>query len=427
MSTSRFRHIVAGALTIAVVSVLSGCLSRPGDTASVVKVDLADVDGWHDDYYENRAYPCSISGYQTFAIGRRIGSSNTAERPLWVKLRGGGKGYFDAQGEPQPSAENKTQISLPAMLAYDTPGLMARVKDAPEGFRTLLVSMCSHDLYADNDNDDPNNPNLAPDGSPRLTNGLIAAKAALQFTRSAFPTTSHFLHGTSAGGAGQYHVAWALQLQGLAPAGIVSDSGIISQDRESALPLACGRGDAAGRARLAARVSPPVADPANEPDRLVSRGALTVPIVQVWNHGDPNTCGATPMSCVVRDGSTVTLGATDCVQEDMRRAIAAQGAGSRSESFPVCVAGPVGRPPCGLHVVTTREGCRQHRSGHAARLPGGDLLLGAAPPGRCSRRVTPFPADRCSRPAGSGHRPGQPGVPGSSSTPAEFKKPDTSR
>lgn len=354
------RPLALGAATIVLAGGLAGCLRQPGDTSKVVKVASTDVDGWHYDYYENRAYPCSISGFQTFAIGTKIGSSKIAKRPLWVKMRGGGLGWFDEAGKPQPSAGNKTQISLTEMLRYDDDGLMAKVKAAPEGFRTLLVSMCSHDLYAGNNNTDPHNPFKTATGKPRLTNGLIATKAAVQFARSRYPTTDHVLHGTSAGGAGTFHVAWALQLQGLAPAGLVSDSGIVDVDRSDAIPPECfdeSSGES-HRDDLAARVDPVVADPDNQPDLLVSRGELTVPVLHVWSHGDPNTCGRTPMACERRDGSTVQLGVTDCRHENLRAAIAAQGPTSRSVSMPVCVTLPTSSGPCATHVVTTRAGAR---------------------------------------------------------------------
>jgi hypothetical protein len=73
----------------------------------------------------------------------------------------------------------------------------------------------------------------------------------------------------------------------------------------------------------------------------------------VWNHADQNSCGSAPMQCRLRDGTTVTIGATDCRHENLRRAIVARGAGSRSVNMPVCVTAP-GGPACGVHVVTTR-------------------------------------------------------------------------
>ena len=65
----------------------------------------------------------------------------------------------------------------------------------------------------------------------------------------------------------------------------------------------------------------------NQPDKLVARGDLTVPILHTWSRADPNVCGAAPMSCPLRDGTTVTMGAADCVHEPLRAAIAGLGPG----------------------------------------------------------------------------------------------------
>jgi hypothetical protein len=344
----------------ALAAVLAGCLAAPGDTSQVVKIDSTVVDGWQYDYYENRAYACSISGYQTFAVGTKVGSSTTDARPLWVKMRGGGFGWFDDTGQPQPTAGNMSEIGLTDLLQFDTPGLMAQVKAAPEGFRTLLVSMCSHDLYGGNNSADPHNPNLTPDGQPRTTNGLVSTKAAIQFTQAQLPTTKFFLHGTSAGGAGTFAVALGLQQQGIPPAGLISDSGVIDQQWEAA---ANAQGTCDGFpsdhtpdaiAGIAGRVDPAVADPADQPDQLVANGQLTVPVMHVWNHADVNSCGDTPMTCPLLDGSTTTMGAADCRHELLRAAIAGSGAGSRSANLAVCVT-PAGGPACSVHVVTTRK------------------------------------------------------------------------
>ena len=86
----------------------------------------------------------------------------------------------------------------------------------------------SRDIYAGGDQPDPNNPNTTPDGLGRTVNGLFATKAAIRFARSLYPTLKTFLHGGSAGSAGAFGVAWALQLQGVAPAGAVADSGVVN-------------------------------------------------------------------------------------------------------------------------------------------------------------------------------------------------------
>lgn len=343
-------------LVLLLVAVATACLSTPGTTDRVEAVGSTDVDGWHYDYFRNLAYPCSISGYQTFAIGTRIGSSGTDTRPLWVKLRGGGTGWFDESGRPQPTAGNMSEISLTDLLVFDTPGLMASVKAAPEGFRTLLVSMCSHDVYGGMDTPDPHNPNLTPDGSPRPTNGLIATKAAIQYAQARYRTDDTVLYGTSAGGAGALHVAWALQQQGIPPAAVVSDSGVINQAWEQAVvdQGTCGDTTIDGGLALLARIDPDVANPANQPDQLVARGDLTVPVLHVWNRGDHNSCGETPMTCPLPGGSTVTMGAAECRHAPLRLAIEAQGPQSRSEDMAVCVEGSDAGRPCDLHVVSTR-------------------------------------------------------------------------
>ena len=93
----------------------------------------------------------------------------------------------------------------------------------------------------------------------------------------------------------------------------------------------------------------------DEIDKLVSSGQLTVPLLNIWNHADTNTCGSTPMQCPLRDGSVVTMGATDCVHQPLAAAITAEGPGSTSENLPLCVQLP-GTPNCSLHVVTTHAG-----------------------------------------------------------------------
>ena len=90
-------------------------LTDPGRTEVVRLVSSATVDGWRFDHYVNEAYPCSVSGYQTYTIGTRVGSPLTTTQPLWVRMRGGGAGWFDENGVAQPSEANKKQESAAAM------------------------------------------------------------------------------------------------------------------------------------------------------------------------------------------------------------------------------------------------------------------------------------------------------------------------
>ena len=351
------------ALALPLVLLVSGCalVGDPGKTNQIQFVGSTTMGGYKFDQYRNLAYPCSISGYQTFVIGTKVGSSDTQTKPLWVRMRGGGVGFFDAGGRPQPSAGNKSEESAATSIGFLNPnGLMRLVRDDPLGFRLVSVSMCNHDIYSGGDTPDPNNPNTLPDGSPRTVNGLFATKAAIQFTLAKYPTSKFLLHGTSAGSAGALSVSWGLQAQRIPPAGSIVDSGVVNGEWEQAQfdQGTCADGgprSPAAVAAIRARTQFQLADVKNEPDKLVSRGDLTVPLLHTWSSADPNVCGATPMSCPLRDGTTVTLGAADCAHEPLRAAIAGLGPNSKSRNLRVCVS-PAGQPgSCATHVVTNKE------------------------------------------------------------------------
>ena len=107
------RLVLAGVLLI----VLAGCLplNAPGDVGHIEFVSTSTAGGWKYDYYRNTAYPCAISGYQTFVIGTKVGSSDTTPRPLWAFMHGGGVGYFDADGNPQPERGPEVEESAASL------------------------------------------------------------------------------------------------------------------------------------------------------------------------------------------------------------------------------------------------------------------------------------------------------------------------
>jgi hypothetical protein len=349
--------------TVALIGILAvlvtACvpLNEPADTTRVQPLGTAAADGWTFTTYRNLAYPCSISGFQTFVIGTRDGSDPAAPAPMLVHMHGGGVGFFDENGNPIPGKGQKVEesgASLQDRLMNN--GLFAKVRADAAGFRMLAVSYCDHDLYGGSMTPDPHNPNLTPDGAPRFTNGLASVKSAVQFATAKYPTTKYFLHGGSAGSAGTFGVAWALEQQGIPPAGLIADASVVNAEGFAAgyAQGVCTETNSTARvAAVSARIHPDLANVDNEPDKLVSSGRLTVPIMHIWNHGDVNTCGMPPMACPMRDGSTTTMGYTDCLHEPMRQAIAAEGPDSRSRNLPVCVT-PFGGDPCSVHVVTTK-------------------------------------------------------------------------
>jgi hypothetical protein len=339
----------------------AGCapVGAPGGTEKIEFVGTQVVDGYSFDLYRNLAYPCSIRGYQTFVIGTKGGSSATATRPLWVRMHGGGVGWFAPDGTPMPDAAHKSEEGPVLTDSLTQGGLMSRVRSDAAAFRLLSVSMCDHDIYAGGDQPDPNNPNTTPDGKPRTVNGLFATKAAIQFALKKLPTSKFFLHGTSAGGSGVWSVAYALEEQGLPPAGAVADSGVINYEWQQAvnqqLPSAsCARPQSVLDI-VKQRLHPTLTAEGNQPDQLIARGDLTVPTLHVWNQADHVSCGAAPMQCPLRDGTTVTLSAADCHHEPMRRAIEALGPGSKSVNMRLCVS-PAGHPgTCTLHTPTNDD------------------------------------------------------------------------
>jgi hypothetical protein len=351
------------ALVVALaLAALAGChpVGEPGKVGRIQFVGSSVVDGYKFDQFRNLDYPCSISGYQTFVIGTKVGSSDTATRPMWVRMHGGGVGFFDASGNPQPTAGNKSEESAARLITVVTgAGLPALVRADPAAFRLVSVSMCNHDIYSGGDQHDPNNPNTLPDGTGRTVNGLFATKAAIQFARAKYPTGKFFLHGGSAGSAGALSVAFGLEKQGIPPAGAVVDSGVVNVEWEKARAEqgTCPSQDRPPGvlAAIRARTQYQLADIENEPDKLVSRGELTVPLLHTWSRADPNVCGATPMSCPLRDGSSVTLGAADCAHEPLRAAIASLGPGAKSRNLRVCVSPASAPGSCATHVVTNKN------------------------------------------------------------------------
>ena len=357
------RRVVALAMPSAAALALGGCaapLESAGKTDRIQLVSSATISGWAFELYRNTRYPCSISGYQTFIIGTKLGSSATARRPLWVRMRGGGVGYFDSEGRPQPSAGNKTEEGITSLAnTVRHVGLNARVRDDPAGFRLLSVSMCDHDNYSGGEQPDPNNPNRQPDGSGRSTNGLFATKAAIHFATAKLPTSKTFLHGTSAGSFGAFSVAYSLERQGVPLAGAVGDSGVLNiewQEASAAQQVCSDVRPQSVLEAVGARLHPELTNRDNQPDKLVRRDALSVPLMHVWSRGDNDQCGETPMSCPLRDGTTRTLGSVDCHHEPLRAAIAAEGPASRSRNLRLCVSPPGGPPgSCAKHSPTTDD------------------------------------------------------------------------
>jgi hypothetical protein len=332
-------------------------MSTPGDVSRISLVAAATSDGWTYQQFRNSAYPCSISGYQTFTIATKTGSSPTARLTLWTFLHGGGTGYFKPNGQPTSTAHMTEEPLARQQESLKTGALNSRIAASTPAIRLMSVSMCNRDIYGGFGLADPNNPNTTPDGQPRYTNGLLATKAAVQFATSRYPTNDYFLYGTSAGSYGSYHVAFGLQQQGFPPTGIVTDSGLMNtpwQEVNRYQP-ACGHTDE-WASIYPRRLHPFIVTGTNDPDQLVTQRRLTVPVMDVFSIGDPGQCGMLQISCPLRDGTTRPMGSVDCMHEPLRRAIAAQGASSKSYSMRLCVTIAGSGRECGVHTPTGDPG-----------------------------------------------------------------------
>ena len=81
-----------------------------------------------------------------------------------------------------------------------------------------------------------------------------------------------------------------------------------------------------------------------------------MPFLHTWSRADPNVCGAAPVSCPLRDGSSANMGAADCIHEPVRAAIASLGPSSRSRNLRLCVSPAASPGSCATHVVTNKDG-----------------------------------------------------------------------
>ena len=189
------------------------------------------------------------------------------------------------------------------------------------------VSMCNHDIYGGGDQPDPNNPNTTPDGKPRTVNGLFATKAAIAFAEGAATRPRRRSCTAGARARGRLGVAWGMQEEGVPPPAS-------SPTRAREPPVGGGAGasrnlrdDGRGIGAIAARCirRSRRREPARPADRPRRHDRADPPHLEP---ADPNVCGDTPMTCTLADGSTTTMGSTDCSHEPIRRAIAGQGAGA---------------------------------------------------------------------------------------------------
>ena len=300
-------------------------------------------------------------------------------------MHGGGAGYFDASGNPIPATGQKVEESFDSLRTkLDNNGLIGKVRADAAGFRTLAVSYCSHDIYAGANTPDPHNPNTTPDGKPRPPTACSRPRPRSSSPRATTRRPRRSSTAAAPGSAGTFGVAWSMQLQGIAPAGVVADASIVNAEAfaaGNAAGICTDDNDPARAAAIAARVHPALAEHRQRArqarlERSAHRAAAA--------HLEPRRREHVRLAagrCPLRDGSHVTMGYTDCIHEPMRAAIAAQGPGSRSMNLP-----RLRRQRRDTRLLDARghqQGrAHEHRPVDARRLPHRDHDLGRRPPRR---------------------------------------------
>lgn len=235
------------------ISLLAGCIDVPGiekppreltvapsltgapsavSTPAPVNIHLID-EGWSDSLavdctprgdcsspeqgyyyriYEAADYPCGEQGNHEFMV---IDADQDAAAPrnLFVKFLGGGVGFqfLDDQGKlaywPDGSsagiltAQQNRKMFIRAGLSLEhAQGVTERFRQTP-GWRMVVVSYCSHDLYHGEGEF------TEPETNPRW--GYSAALQAVTFVKANFVTTGLVTYGGSAGAAGSFYVGKA--------------------------------------------------------------------------------------------------------------------------------------------------------------------------------------------------------------------------
>lgn len=318
----------------------------------LVKTYTMEPSGYTVEFYRNRAYSCAKEGYQTFVIGYKKGTPPNASRPLWIRIHGGGVGYFEENGAFVGFAgtdfrveESDTDLMEFNRIKDDT-GLLRDILEGGEEFRFLLPSMCDHDLYAGVGTPDTFNP-AQPNGEAPRVDGLLALRAALDYTTDRMETTHVFAHGTSAGSVGTMNLVTSLAKDGKRLSGAVLDAGVISEYFPQIVEEGCSSGGTIDLYAAYERIGRYMYEP-HLPDDAVAAGIVETPIVDVYSKGDRTYCGQDRVTVTSASGANVTGEANSLLHSQLDAALDRHNPGGESFWHALCLGSQ-----CDTHSVTT--------------------------------------------------------------------------
>ncbi|HEY0636689.1 MAG TPA: hypothetical protein VGD67_03515 [Pseudonocardiaceae bacterium] len=254
--------------------------------------------------FENRAYRCGRTGVFTFLLLERAGEPNRSA-PLWVRLHGGGVGYYLPDGtylggeahNDQESADFLAGVVL-RDIGEDAGKNTIVGRRLREGARVLATAMCDHDVRSGLGTPYPNNPHHAD-----TVAGALADMAAIDAVANGAtgiarrPTTQIFLVGGSAGAIGAWSVAHNLNARGVRLTGAIGDAGVFAT-RSTVLHdrrLTPQTRDPRWRWQdQAVKIGPYATQPALAPERVLPAG-FPVPFLDVYMDQDPHCAGQHPV------------------------------------------------------------------------------------------------------------------------------------
>ena len=386
------KHITYVYLIVGTALTMTSCAADPMPTendAQPLSYSIEQItmeSEWEDgdfryEFYANKAYTCAFENYHTFLIAYGKEVSTSEPHPLWLRMHGGASGAFDEKGRWVPSNRGCAEKPNPDLepgemprpcfqygespdyLAFwlDETGLVAKAKAV--GFRFLVPSACDHDLYGGAGEIDKYNPhNPDENGNPRRVDGLLAVRAALEFTRHKLATTHIIAHGTSAGSFGAFSLVSALGSEGRRISGAILDSSVMSPYLPQLAEEGCLKHTQEHLNYYMNRGA--YWQEENMGHVAIPDGRVLTPLYDFWSRRDP-VCDCTGVGMVTvedKNGNEVTD--TGCnIQHDLfDEALLKYNPGGASRVHRVCIddARKPGDPgfrglrqwPCSLHTPT---------------------------------------------------------------------------
>ncbi len=358
---------------------LAMCPKYSYTTDKIELVEQKDVQGYHLEFYRNKAYTCSRTGYHTFVIAYPKNFSSTDKKPLWIRMHGGAAGAYAPNGNYLPSkycsGPNQPcwidEESFNGLSSYlQESGLVANV-ESQGNFRFLVPSMCDHDVYSGiGDHPEQYNPNIDANGQKPRADGMLALRSALDYATHRYHTDHVFAHGTSAGSVGAGSLATALSCENKNISGAILDSGITTKINMPLVEADCGELSAYEVSLIIAKVAGGENKgfvPFYMEDEIRS-GFLKTPIFNFWSSRDKQyACKGKDFITIKNpeNGQTVSGSGSQVKYTLVDEAIDQVGKNTGSTYREICADPAKNANTCSMHVATTRS--KQKTGGDLSR------------------------------------------------------------